>query len=85
MKTLVTVLIAGALSGTGTFAGAAVQEFAIDKANCAAITPSLIASELFAYEKGVFTGSVQRHVGRFEETNGGTICLELALGLVNCS
>jgi transcriptional regulator with GAF, ATPase, and Fis domain len=43
------------------------------KANCAAIAPSLIASELFGYERGAFTGAIQRHVGRFEAANGGTI------------
>src|SRR5262249_33976042 len=34
--------------------------------NCAAIPPSLIASELFGHEKGSFTGAVERRVGRFE-------------------
>jgi formate hydrogenlyase transcriptional activator len=46
------------------------------KVNCAAITPSLITSELFGYERGAFTGAVQRHVGRFEAANGGTIFLD---------
>jgi PAS domain S-box-containing protein len=44
--------------------------------NCAAIAPSLIASELFGYEKGAFTGATQRHPGRFEAANGGTIFLD---------
>ena len=44
--------------------------------NCAAIPPSLIASELFGYEKGAFTGATQRHIGRFELANGGTIFLD---------
>jgi formate hydrogenlyase transcriptional activator len=44
--------------------------------NCAAIPPSLIASELFGYEKGAFTGATQRHLGRFESANGGTIFLD---------
>jgi formate hydrogenlyase transcriptional activator len=46
------------------------------KLNCGAIAPSLIASELFGYERGAFTGAIQRHVGRFEAANGGTIFLD---------
>jgi formate hydrogenlyase transcriptional activator len=44
--------------------------------NCAAIPPSLIASELFGHEKGAFTGAVQRRSGRFELADGGTIFLD---------
>ena len=44
--------------------------------NCAAIPPSLIASELFGHEKGAFTGAMQRRLGRFEMANGGTIFLD---------
>jgi formate hydrogenlyase transcriptional activator len=44
--------------------------------NCAAIPPSLIASELFGHEKGAFTGATQRRTGRFESANGGTIFLD---------
>jgi len=46
------------------------------RVNCAAIPPSLIASELFGHEKGSFTGAIQRHVGRFEQANRGTIFLD---------
>ena len=44
--------------------------------NCAAIPPSLIASELFGYEKGAFTGATQRRLGRFESASGGTLFLD---------
>src|SRR5207247_3797428 len=44
--------------------------------NCAAISPSLIASELFGHEKGSFTGALQRRLGRFESADGGTIFLD---------
>jgi formate hydrogenlyase transcriptional activator len=43
------------------------------KMNCAATPPSLIGTELFGYEKGAFTGANQRHAGRFEAANNGTI------------
>jgi formate hydrogenlyase transcriptional activator len=46
------------------------------RVNCAAIPPSLIASELFGHEKGAFTGAVQRRLGRFELAHGGTIFLD---------
>jgi formate hydrogenlyase transcriptional activator len=44
--------------------------------NCAAIPPSLIASELFGHERGAFTGALQRRLGRFELADGGTIFLD---------
>jgi transcriptional regulator with GAF, ATPase, and Fis domain len=44
--------------------------------NCAAIPQSLIASELFGHEKGAFTGALQRHLGKFELADGGTIFLD---------
>ena len=44
--------------------------------NCAALSPSLISSELFGYERGAFTGAVQRRVGRFERAHTGTIFLD---------
>jgi formate hydrogenlyase transcriptional activator len=46
------------------------------RVNCAAIPPSLIASELFGHEKGSFTGALQRRFGRFESADGGTIFLD---------
>ena len=44
--------------------------------NCAAIPPSLIASELFGHERGAFTGAVQRRQGRFELADRGTLFLD---------
>ena len=44
--------------------------------NCAVTPPSLMAAELFGYEKGAFTGANQRHAGRFEVANHGTIFLD---------
>ena len=44
--------------------------------NCASIPRDLIASELFGHEKGAFTGATQRHLGRFELADGGTIFLD---------
>jgi transcriptional regulator of acetoin/glycerol metabolism len=46
------------------------------KVNCAAIPPSLIASELFEHEKGAFTGALQRRLARFELAQGGTLFLD---------
>jgi len=44
--------------------------------NCAGLPPNLIEKELFGSEKGAFTGSVARQIGRFELANGGTIFLD---------
>lgn len=44
--------------------------------NCAAIPKELLESELFGFEKGAFTGAVERKLGKFEQANGGTIFLD---------
>src|SRR5580692_2526879 len=49
---------------------------AFTRMNCAVTPSSLMAAELFGYEKGAFTGAYQRHPGRFEVANHGTIFLD---------
>ncbi|MDX2021506.1 MAG: sigma-54 dependent transcriptional regulator [Deltaproteobacteria bacterium] len=44
--------------------------------NCAALPESILEAELFGYERGAFTGAVQRQEGRFAQANGGTLFLD---------
>jgi len=77
-----TVLITGE-SGTGKemIAGAIHfnsrrKEGPFVKINCAAITETLLESELFGHEKGAFTGADRRKEGKFRQANGGSIFLD---------
>ncbi len=51
-------------------------EQSVVKVNCAALTESILESELFGHEAGAFTGAVKTHIGHFERADGGTMILD---------
>ena len=64
-------LVANAIHGRSSRSGAAFV-----KVNCAAITETLLESELFGHEEGAFTGATRARRGAFELAHGGTIFLD---------
>lgn len=52
------------------------SQAAFIKVNCAALSDSLLESELFGHEKGAFTGAYAQRKGRFEMAHGGTLLLD---------
>jgi len=77
-----TVLIRGE-SGTGKELIAKAIHFGSERnnkplitVNCAALSESLLESELFGHEKGSFTGATAQRIGRFEQADGGTLFID---------
>ncbi|KAA3610071.1 MAG: sigma-54-dependent Fis family transcriptional regulator [Calditrichaeota bacterium] len=81
-KSKATVLVRGE-SGTGKELIAKAIHYGSDRkdkplitVNCAALSESLLESELFGHEKGSFTGAISQRTGRFEQANGGTLFID---------
>jgi DNA-binding NtrC family response regulator len=77
-----TVLVTGE-SGTGKELVARALHYSSQRVgkpfvdvNCAALTETLIESELFGHERGAFTSAISRRRGKFEQANGGSIFLD---------
>ena len=51
-------------------------EQSVVKVNCAALTESILESELFGHEAGAFTGAARTHIGHFERADAGTLILD---------
>ena len=51
-------------------------EQVVVKVNCAALTESILESELFGHDAGAFTGAIKTHIGHFERADGGTLILD---------